>query len=206
MLRAYCGMRRADRKETAGCITRMTSGYTSILLLQVCQAGNLPVTNIPVWALNFTTNFMLQVIPWKLVAGYMVNKLPVFITGEGTLPASQSLPRGSVLSQFNSVRTPHTIFSNVNFNSSYHLSVHRLYEPFLLLMVFNQNSVFCWIKIDQLMSLALFFVQHVSNASTFIFRSLRLCVGILLWFDVCWRYGVVRLGWCGILMQAEALM
>ena len=33
-----------------------------------------------------------------------------------------------------------------------------------------------WIKIDKLMSLALFFAQHVSNASTFIFRSLRLCV------------------------------
>ena len=32
-----------------------------------------------------------------------------------------------------------------------------------------------------------------------------MCVGVLLWFDVCWRYGVVRLGWCGILMQAEAL-
>jgi hypothetical protein len=31
------------------------------------------------------------------------------------------------------------------------------------------------------------------------------CV-ILLWFDVCWCYGVVRLGWCGILMQAEALV
>ena len=44
------------------------------------------------------------------------------------------------------------------------------------------------------MSLAVFFDQHVSNASTFIFRSLRLCVGILLWLDVCWRYGVVRLG------------
>ena len=44
------------------------------------------------------------------------------------------------------------------------------------------------------MSLALFFAQYVSNASTFIFRSLRLYVGILLWFDVCWRYGVVRLG------------
>ena len=56
------------------------------------------------------------------------------------------------------------------------------------------------------MSLALFFSQRVLNASTFIFRSLRLCVGILLWFDVCWRYGVVRLGWCGILMQAEALV
>ena len=24
--------------------------------------------------------------------------------------------------------------------------------------------------------------------------------------DVCWCYGVVRLGWCGILMQAEALV
>jgi len=34
------------------------------------------------------------------------------------------------------------------------------------------------------MSLALFFAQHVLNASTFIFRSLRMCVGILLWFDV----------------------
>ena len=56
------------------------------------------------------------------------------------------------------------------------------------------------------MSLALFFAQHVSNASTFIFMSLRLCVGIPLWFDVCWRYGVVRLVWCGILMQAEALV
>jgi len=54
------------------------------------------------------------------------------------------------------------------------------------------------------MSLALFFAQHVSSASTFIFRNFRLCVGILLWFDVCWRYGVVRLGWCGILMQAES--
>jgi hypothetical protein len=26
------------------------------------------------------------------------------------------------------------------------------------------------------------------------------------WFDVCWCYGVVRLGWCGILMQAAALL
>ena len=29
------------------------------------------------------------------------------------------------------------------------------------------------------------------------------CV-VLLWFDVCWCYGVVRLGWCGIRMQTEA--
>ena len=44
------------------------------------------------------------------------------------------------------------------------------------------------------MSHALFFAEHVSNVGTSIFRSLRLCVGVLLWFDVCWRYGVVRLG------------
>jgi len=70
----------------------------------------------------------------------------------------------------------------------------------------QNKKIHSWIKIDQLMSLALFFAQHVLNASTFIFRSLRLCVGILLWFDMCWRYGVVRLGWCGILTQAEALV
>jgi hypothetical protein len=28
----------------------------------------------------------------------------------------------------------------------------------------------------------------------------------LLWFDVCWCYGVVRLGWCVVLMQAAALV
>ena len=56
------------------------------------------------------------------------------------------------------------------------------------------------------MSLVLFFAQHVSNVSTFILRILRLCVVVLLWFDVCWGYGVVRLGWCGIFMQAEALV
>ena len=33
-----------------------------------------------------------------------------------------------------------------------------------------------------------------------------LWIYLVLWFDVCWCYGVVRLGWCGILMQAEALL
>ena len=70
-----------------------------------------------------------------------------------------------------------------------------------------------WIKIDQLdvtcFIISLFTAQHVSNVSTSIFRSLRLicwvisCV-VLLWFDVCWCYDVVRLGWCVILVQAEA--
>ena len=42
---------------------------------------------------------------------------------------------------------------------------------------------------------------HLQELSTYCgFTS---CV-VLLWFDVCCCYGVVRLGWCGILMQAEA--
>ena len=32
------------------------------------------------------------------------------------------------------------------------------------------------------------------------------CVGRVYGADVCWCYGVVRLGWCGIRMQAEALV
>jgi len=31
------------------------------------------------------------------------------------------------------------------------------------------------------------------------------CV-VLVWFDECWCYGVVRLGWCGILMHVEAVL
>jgi len=70
-----------------------------------------------------------------------------------------------------------------------------------------------WIKTDQLdvtcFIISPFTAQHVSNVSTSIFRSLWLicwvisCV-VLLWLDVCWCHGVDRLGWCGILMQAEA--
>jgi len=54
------------------------------------------------------------------------------------------------------------------------------------------SGLHSWIKIDQLMSLALFFAQRVSNASTFIFRSLRLCVGLWLGCDCGWG-GVVSL-------------
>jgi len=70
------------------------------------------------------------------------------------------------------------------------------------------------IKIDQLdvtcSIISLFNAQHVSNVSTAILRSLRLICWViswvvLLWFDVCWCYGVVRLGW-SIIMQAEALL
>jgi len=74
---------------------------------------------------------------------------------------------------------------------------------------------FCWIKRDQLdvtcFIISLFNAQHVSDVNTSILRNLRLiCWAIswvvLLWFDVCWCYVVVWLGWCGIRMQAEALV
>ena len=72
-----------------------------------------------------------------------------------------------------------------------------------------------WIKRDQLVVtcfiISLFNAQHVSDVNTSILRSLRLICWViswvvLLWFDVCWCYVVVWLGWCGIRMQAEALV
>ena len=71
-----------------------------------------------------------------------------------------------------------------------------------------------WIKIDQLdvtcFFISLFNAQHVSDVSTSILKSLRLICWViswvvLLWYDVCWCYGVVWLRLCGIRMQAEAL-
>ena len=70
-----------------------------------------------------------------------------------------------------------------------------------------------WIKRDQLdvtcFIISLFNAQHVSGVNTSILRSLRLICWViwwvvLLWFDVCWCYVVVWLGWCRIRMEAEA--
>ena len=52
----------------------------------------------------------------------------------------------------------------------------------------------------------LFNAQHVSDVNTSILRSLRLICWViswvvLFWYDVCWCYVVVWLGWCGIRMQ-----
>ena len=64
-----------------------------------------------------------------------------------------------------------------------------------------------WIKRDQLdvtcFIIYLFNAQHVSDVNTSILRSLRLICWViswvvLLWFDVCWCYVVVWLGWCGV--------
>jgi len=71
-----------------------------------------------------------------------------------------------------------------------------------------------WVKRCQLditcFIISLFNAQHVSDVNTSILRNLRLICWViswvvLLWFDVCWCYVVVRLWWCGIRMQAEAV-
>jgi len=89
------------------------------------------------------------------------------------------------------------------------LSSKYMSRPYVYWTVHHLDS---WIKTDQLdvtcFIISVFTAQHVSNVSTSIFRSLRLICGfiswvVLLWFDVCWCYGVVRLGWCGILMQLK---
>ena len=72
-----------------------------------------------------------------------------------------------------------------------------------------------WIKRDQLgvtcFIISLFNAQYVSDVSTSILRGLRLICWViswvvLLWFNVCWCYAVVWLGWCGVRMQAEELV
>ena len=64
-----------------------------------------------------------------------------------------------------------------------------------------------WIKRDQLdvtcFIISLFTGQHVLEVNTSILKSLRLIWWViswvvLFWFDVCWCYVVVWLGWCGI--------
>jgi hypothetical protein len=78
---------------------------------------------------------------------------------------------------------------------------------------FGWGGVVCLCRLKQCFTcfiISLFTAQHVSNASTSILKSLRLvdlfrglyCSGS----DVCWCYGLVRLGWCGILMWAKALL
>jgi len=75
--------------------------------------------------------------------------------------------------------------------------------------------IISWVKRDQLDAtcfiITLFSAQHVSDVNTSILRRLRLICWViswvvLIWLDVCWCYVVVWLGWCGIRMQAEALV
>jgi len=72
-----------------------------------------------------------------------------------------------------------------------------------------------WVKRGQLdvtrFIISLFNAQHVWDINKSILRSLRLICWViswvvLIWFGVCWCYVVVWLWWCGIRMQAEALV
>ena len=96
-----------------------------------------------------------------------------------------------------------------NYPSTPHLGLHGRFQ--------NEISLFCifciywtvhhldsWIKRDQLdvtcFIISLFNAQHVSNVNTSIFRSLLLICWViswvvLLWFEVCWCYILVWLGW-----------
>ena len=77
-----------------------------------------------------------------------------------------------------------------------------------------EASFVCWVKRGQLdvtCFISLLNAHHVSDVNTSILRSLRLICWViswvvLLWFDVCWCYVVVWLWWCGMRMQAEALV
>jgi len=98
------------------------------------------------------------------------------------------------------------------------LEIYNVAEEFGKYVVLLSGKIMptkklCWIKRDQLdvtcFIISLFTAQHVSDVNTSIPRSLGLICWViswvvLLWFDVCWCYVVVWLGWCGIRMQAEA--
>jgi len=89
------------------------------------------------------------------------------------------------------------------------------FTKFFLLVVWFPIFICNWVKRDQLdvtcFIISLFNAQHVSDVNTSILRSLLLICWViswvvLIWFDVCWSYVVVWLWWCGIRMQAEALV
>jgi hypothetical protein len=115
----------------------------------------------------------------------------------------------TVLSDWSSVQQ-----ARQQYNRNQKMSLYTRNSIYWRMLTSVCELVFYCIKIDQLdvtcFIISLFTAQHVSNVSTSIFRSLLLscwvisCV-VLLSYAVCWCYGVVRLGWCGILMQAEAL-
>ena len=92
----------------------------------------------------------------------------------------------------------------------YRRSLHCLSWSYVYGTVHHLDS---WIKGDKIdvtcFIISLFNAQHVLGVNTSILKSLRLICWViswvvLLWFDVCWFYVVVWLGWCGIRMQAEA--
>ena len=83
----------------------------------------------------------------------------------------------------------------------YAINVHASY------VYWTVQHLDMWIKRDHFdvtcFFISLFNAQHVSDVNTSILRSLRLICWViswvvLLWYDVCWCYVVVWLGWCGV--------
>ena len=82
----------------------------------------------------------------------------------------------------------------------------RKIQQWLFYVYWTLHHLDSWIKIDQLdvtcFIISLFNAQHVSDVSTSILRSLRLICWViswvvLLWFDLCWCYGVVWYPYAG---------
>jgi len=88
---------------------------------------------------------------------------------------------------------------------------HLLCQSVIINPVYTIITSELWYVLDVTCFInSLFTAQHVSDVNTSILRSLRLiCLVIsgvaLFWYDVCWCYVVVWLGWCGICMQCFSL-
>ena len=114
------------------------------------------------------------------------------------------------LTSYDKNMTPTAIELSPNIAWLSGITITQFSESYVYWAVHHLDS---WIKRDQLdvtcCIISLFTAQHVSDVNTSILRSLRLIWWViswvvLLWYDVCWCYAVVWLGWCGIRMQAEA--
>ena len=167
------------------------------------------------------TCFIYSFYSWYEMKGmlYPVKQLNhIFIKITQSLALSQlHRSRTWLLSHWTTnVRCPLLMFPCLNpslYNPSYPSPVvpeHTLTKSYVYWTMHHLDS---WIKRDQLdvtcFIISLFIAQHVSDVNASILKNLRLICWViswvvLLWFDACWCYVVVWLGWCGIRMQAEA--
>ena len=90
-----------------------------------------------------------------------------------------------------------------------------IHATYIYIYIYSSQWITFLLKLNKEMSLgfiiSLFNTQRVSDVNTSILRSLRLICWViswvvLFWFDACWFYFVVWLGWCGIRMQAETVV
>ena len=96
---------------------------------------------------------------------------------------------------------PWTCLNLNHLNSTCFAMIHFTTKPYVYWTVHHLDS---WIERDQLdvtcFIISLFTAQHVSDVNTSILRNLRLIWWViswvvLFWFDVCWCYVMVWLGY-----------